>query len=169
MTTLIRTWLGLAALGAGLVHLALAASAPPGVILVLVVIGGAEVVWGVFALAGRRVPLPRIALGGAVVALAGWAALLLVSAGDMSDMAGVRVAGVGSGLPALPMLGAAALDLACAVALAVVLRRGDRGEAGEPRLWSYLAGVTAGAAVVAGVTSVSLGATAVGAIGMPGM
>ncbi len=67
------------------------------------------------------------------------------------------------------MLGAAVLDLACAASLAVVVRRGRPAVVRRPGVWSYLGGVAVGAAVVAGITSVCLGATPVGALAMQSM
>ncbi len=168
MATMIRTWLGLGALGAGLVHLAVAAGSAPGALALLVLVGAAEVAWGVTALARERVPLPRIALAGAVAAVVGVAAVLVLRAGAMSHMATMTPAGTVAGVPAVPMLGAALLELGCAAALAVVVRRGRR-ESRRPGVWAYLGGVVAGAAVVAGITSASLGATPVGAMAMQGM
>ena len=168
MTTMIRTWLGFAALGAGLVHLAVAAGAPLVATLLLALIGVLEAAWGVTALAREHVPVPRIALAGAVLAVAGWVVVLFLGAGAMSHMAGMSGSAAVT-LPALPMLGAAVLDLACAASLAVVLRRGRPAVVRQPGVWSYLGGVVAGAAVVAGITSVSLGATPVGALAMQGM
>jgi hypothetical protein len=169
VATLIRTWLGLGALGAGLVHVAVAAGAPLAALVPLAVLGAAEVVWGVAALAGRHVPLPRIALGVAAVAVLAVVAVLVLGAGAMAHMPAMAASGTLDGAPAVPMLGAAVLELACAAALAVVLRRGRRIEGRQPGVWPYLGGVAAGAAVVAGITSASLGATSVGAIAMQGM
>jgi len=168
MATMIRTWLGLAALGAGIVHLAVAAGAPLVATLLLSLIGALEVAWGVTALAREQVPVPRIALAGAVLAVAGWVVVLLLGAGAMSHMAGMS-SGAGIALPVLPMLGAAALDLACAASLAVVVRRGRPAVVRQPGVWPYLGGVVAGAAVVAGITSACLGATPVGALAMQSM
>ncbi|MCU1472594.1 hypothetical protein [Amnibacterium sp.] len=169
MATLIRTWLGLGALGAGLVHLAVAAGAPPATLVPLVVLGVAEVGWGVAALARLEVPVPRVALAVAVVAVVGVVAALVLNAGAMAHMGSVSAGGTVAGAPAVPMLGAALLDLGCAAALAVVVRRGRRPDTRPPGVWSYLGGVVTGAAVVAGITVASLGATPVGALAMQGM
>jgi hypothetical protein len=169
VATLIRTWLGLGALGAGLVHLAVAAGAPPAALVVLVALGTAEGAWGVVTLARDRVPVPRLALGAAALAVVGVVAVLVLSAGSMSHMASMSAAGPVVGVPAVPMLGAAVLDLVSAAALAVVVRRRGTRDARRPGVWSYLGGVVAGATVVAGITSASLGATPVGAIAMQGM
>ncbi|HEY0373225.1 MAG TPA: hypothetical protein VGC94_00405 [Amnibacterium sp.] len=169
MSTMIRTWLGLGALGAGLVHLAVAAGAPAAVLVPLVLLGAAEVGWGVVALARLDVPVPRVALAVAAVALIGVVAVLVLSAGAMSHIGAMSTGGTVAGAPAVPMLGAALLELGCAAALAIVVRRGRRRDPRPPGVWTYLGGVVAGAAVVAGITSASLGATPVGALAMQGM
>ncbi len=162
-----RTWVGFAAVGAGLVHLGVAAGAAPALLALLAAVGVAELAWGAAALARQRVPLPHAAFAVAVVAVAGWVGLLLLlEAGSMAHMSGGTMPA--AGFPAPPMLGAAVLDLAGAAVLAVGIRRGTR-EAREPKVWTYLAGVLAGAAVVAAITVVSLGATPVGALARQGM
>jgi hypothetical protein len=166
---MIRTWLGLGALGAGLVHLAVAAGAPAATLVPLVVLGAAEVGWGVVALARVDVPVPRVALAVAAMAVLGVVAVLVLSAGAMGHMGSMSAGGTVAGAPAVPMLGAALLELGCAAALAIVVRRGRRRDTRPPGVWSYLGGVVAGAAVVAGITSASLGATPVGALAMQGM
>lgn len=168
MATMIRTWLGLGALGAGLVHLAVAAGSAPAALALLAVIGAVEVAWGVTALAREQVPVPRAALAAATAAVIGVAAVLVLRAGAMSHMTAMTTAGTVEGVPAVPMLGAALLEVGCAAALAVVVRRG-RTPSRRPGVWTYLGGVAAGAAVVAGITSASLGATPVGAMAMTGM
>lgn len=169
MSTLIRTWIGLAAVGAGLVHLGVAAGAPLPTLLVYVALGAAEIGWGVAALARETVPLPRAGLGGAALALVVELVSLLAPAS--AEHGGMHMAGGGTtpALPAASLLGAAVLDLAVAVALAVVVRRGRRAPGAFPPPWLYLVGVAAGAAIVAAITTTSLGAAPVGELAMRGM
>jgi hypothetical protein len=111
-TSVTRSALGFAALGAGLLHLALAIGADPRLAAGLAVVGGGEFLWGVLAVSRPRVAVPRIALVGALVPPTAWVALLL------------------AGLPGprpLPMLAATALDLAVAGLLAA----GQRGRTGR--------------------------------------
>jgi hypothetical protein len=170
VATLIRTWLGLGALGAGLVHLAVAAGSSPALLVPLVVLGAAEVAWGVTTLAREQAPVPRLALAIAAAEVVAVVAVLFLSAGAMTHMSSMATSGgTVAGAPAVPMLGAAVLDLGCAAALAVLLRRGRRNAARGPAVWPYLGGVVTGAAVVAGITSASLGATPIGALAMQGM
>ncbi|MDH2443665.1 hypothetical protein QDR37_06885 [Amnibacterium sp. CER49] len=170
MSTLIRTWLGLAAIGAGLVHLGVAAGAPIPTLLVYTLLGAAEVVWGVAALARETLPLPRAALGGAALALVVELVSLLAPAS--AEHGGMHMSGGPMGAAALPtasLLGAAVLDLAVAAGLAVVVRRGRRSPSAFPPAWLYLAGVVVGAAIVAAITTSSLGAAPVGELAMRGM
>src|SRR4051794_40410272 len=126
MATLVRTWLGLAALGAGLIHLAVAAGAPPALLATFAVLGAAEVAWGAAALARRTVPVPRTALAGAMLPTLTWVGLLLAGAGTAhgaTNMAGAHPADtLAASLPVGPMLAGSLLDLAIAAVLAVRLR-----------------------------------------------
>ena len=112
MSAVIRGWLGFAALGAGLVHLALAIDSSLAFGIPLVVVGAAEFAWGVFAFTRPALPLARTARVAAVVPILGWVALLVVGA-----------AGAFEGLRVLPMLVASLLDLAIAVGITWILRR----------------------------------------------
>ena len=168
MSTLLRTWIGLAALGAGCIHLAVAAGAPFAVLLGFSVLGTAELAWAVAALARPAIPLPRIAFAVAVTAVALEVAVLLLPAAGAHHGAGHHL-GAAAPVPGLPMLGAALLDLAVAAVLAGGLRRRREPTEAFPPVWGYLAGVAAGAGVVAALTSASLGGTAVGALAMQGM
>jgi hypothetical protein len=77
MDAVVRAWLGFLALGAGLIHLALATGAPVAVAAPLLVVGAAEFGWGVFAFTGPRIPAPRATRLLALVPILGWAVLLL--------------------------------------------------------------------------------------------
>lgn len=138
-TAVTRSALGFAALGAGLIHLALAVGAEPWLATALAVVGGAEFLWGVLAVSRPGVPIPRIGLVGALVPPALWVVLLLAAA---------------TGPKPLPMLAATALDLAVAVLLAVGLRRGEGREPRRPAV-----GIAIAALVVAAITVPALIAT----------
>lgn len=151
-----RTWPGLAAIGAGLIHLGAAAGTRPGVLVPLVVLGVAELLWGVAALARPALPLVRVAAAAAGTAIVlGVVALLLPPSaarhGEIVDL----------GVPAGAFGGAAVLDLAVGVLLAVHLGTGRR-TAGESRPVRFLLAAGAAAAVVAVLTTKSLAATSVG-------
>ena len=173
MATLVRTWLGLAALGAGLIHLAVAAAAAPVLLVAFAALGAAEVAWGVAALAGWTVPLPRTALAVAMLPTIVWVGLLLAGTGSMHEhVTGQHAATsvLGGGLPVGSMLAGSVLDLAVAAVLALRLRRGRPESPGrEPGVWTYLGGVVAGSGVVFALTSAALGGTAVGQSAMHSM
>lgn len=140
-TAVTRSALGFAALGAGLVHLALAVGSVPWLATGLAVAGGVEFLWGVLAVSRPGVPLPRAAIVGALVPPAAWILLLLFGA---------------EGPRPLPMLAATALDLAVAGMLAVGLRRSPTSEPRHPVVGIVLAGL-----VVAAITVPALIATEV--------
>lgn len=150
-----RTWPGLAALGAGLIHLGIAAGSAAPLLAVLVVVGAAECGWGVAALAGDRPPLPGRALPAVALVVAAQVVVLLT--GGHAHTRGAAA----SGWPYGAIAGAAALDLAVAVLLALRLRRGSgrRREAGALR---FLLATAAAAGLVAVVVTSSLAATVVG-------
>lgn len=151
-----RTWPGLAAIGAGLIHLGSAAGTGPAVLVPLALLGAAEVLWGVLALARPTVPLPRPAAVGVAVALVVTAVALL-----LPPSAARHGSTVAFGVPAGAFAGAGALDLVVGVLLAVHLGRGPRA-AGESRPVRFLLAAALAAAVVAVVTTQSLAATSVG-------
>jgi hypothetical protein len=175
MTTLVRTWLGLAALGAGLIHLAVAAGAPPGLLAAFAALGAVEAAWGVVALSRWTVPLPRASVAGAVLPTLLWVVLLLAGA-EVEHGAAHGVAHAAAGMPGAsvlpvgPLLAASLLDLGIAAVLAVRLRRGREERPGrEPGVWAYLGGVLGGAGVIFALTSAALGGTAVGQSAMRSM
>lgn len=152
-----RSWPGLVAIGAGLIHLGIAAGSPS-LFVAASAAGAAELVWGVAALARPQLPLPRAALVGAALLVGLWIVSLLLApemhaAGQM----------MGGSLPALPvgaLTGAGVLDLLCALLIAVTRRRSAA--AGESHPVVFLLATAAAAAVVAIVTVASLAGTAVG-------
>lgn len=153
-----RTWPGLAAIGAGLIHLGMAAGAAPLQLVLFALAGAAEAGWGVIALS-RPVPRPTLSLAAAVVLVAGQIAVLL--SGSHAHDAAATVTPGSPAVPLGPMLGGMLLDLVVTALLAVRLRRGsavdlDRGAV------RFLIGAGVGAAAVAVVTATSLAGTAVG-------
>ncbi|MFF1876479.1 hypothetical protein [Leifsonia sp. NPDC058230] len=149
----VRAWLAVAALGAGLLHAALAASAPLPALIVLVAIGAAELGWAVVTLARDRPPAVRASLYLALVPVAAWAAVATVGA---TSEAGTILA-----LPPLPLAVASALDLAVALTIAVVLRRG-RPAAQNTGAARFLASLALSAVAVCGVTVPALSVTDAG-------
>jgi len=154
MEAVVRAWLGFIALGAGLIHLALVIGSPLGIAIPLLIDGVAEFGWGVFAFTAPRLPLAHLARIAALVPILGWVVVLLAGGGT------------GFGLRALPMLVASLFDLAVAIGITVVLRRGAR----EPRpigATRYLISMGAGALIVAALTTPALAATEAGEYAVP--
>ena len=139
-SALTRAALGFAALGAGLIHLALAVGAAPVLATGLLVVGGAEFLWGVLSTARPEALVPRVAIAGALVPPAAWVVLLL--------------AGTPDGPRPLPMLAATVLDLAVAIGVATALRRREHPEPRHPAVGIAVAGL-----VVAALTVPALVAT----------
>lgn len=141
MSAATRAWLAFPAVGAGLIHLALALAAPFPFSLALGLWGAAEFFWGVFAFALDRVPVPRAALGAAVAPTILW---------------GLAIAfGVAPPVSLVAMAGACLLELVVAVGLARHLRAAARPEAPPRR--AGVAGVLAAVVVAVVITGGSLG------------
>lgn len=161
MNAVVRTWLGFAALGAGLIHLALAVDAPVPLAVVLVVFGLAEFAWGIMAFTTDATPYPQAARIATLVPVIVWA-LALVS--GLAFAGAVRV---------FPMLAASVLDLAIAIGVTLILRRRSDAAGAEPRpsrtlsAPAYLAAMFAGALVVGVVTTPALAATEAGDAAAP--
>ena len=150
---ILRVWLGFAAIGAGLIHLALAIGSPPLVAAVVIVIGLAEFGWGVLAVAAERPPIATAARIGAIVPVLLWA-LVLVVAGP------AQLGPFTSAIRLLPMLIASALDLVLVIGLTVAIRRPRPAAAGGAALRLVL--ILLGAVVVAALTLPALAATEAG-------
>jgi len=111
-----RAFLAVAALGAGLLHAALAPSAPPALLAAFLLIALAELVWAASTLA-RDYPLAfRLIPALALLPVGMWAALAVAGA---TASGGTAIA-----LPLIPMGAASVLDVAVAATAAVVIRRG---------------------------------------------
>ena len=154
MPTITRTWLAFAAIGTGLIHLALVIGAPLPVALVLGLLGLAEFVWGVLTFARDTVPLPRIALVVAITPVVLWGLLLAVSPV-------AEVPALAASLPFLPFAIATVFELFIAATLAVQLRTGPT-DAPAPSVARYLVGLGLGALVVVALTLPALAATQAG-------
>jgi hypothetical protein len=145
---------GLAAIGAGLIHLASAIGSPPAVGAIVAVIGIAEFGWGVIAVAGRGIPRGGAARIGAVVPVVLWA-LVLVVAGP------AQLGPFTSTLRLGPMLAASALDLV--VVLGITIARRRAASARPPIAGGRaVAGTVVAVLAVASLTAVALTATEAG-------
>ena len=116
MSVITRSWLSFSAIGAGVIHLALVISSPLAIGIPLVLVGVAELTWGVLILVTDRLLLPRLAQAGAITPLLLWS-LLTVTATLLSAPQ------ITSSLRFLPMGIATIFELFIAGVLSVVLRR----------------------------------------------
>ena len=148
-----RAWLAVAALGAGLLHAALASGAPLPVAVPLLVTGAAELAWAVAAFLRDRPPFFRPSLFLALAPVAGWAALATAGA--------TASGGTLLSLQPLPMAVASLLDVAVAGTVAVVLRRGRPVASGSGALRFVLV-LTLSAAAVSAAVVPALGVTQAG-------
>jgi hypothetical protein len=148
-----RAWLAVVALGAGLLHAALAASAPLPALIVLAAIGAAELGWAVATLARDRPPLLRASLYLALVPIGCWAAVATVGA--------TTAAGTVLALPPLPLAVASGLDLTIAVIIAIVLRR-RRASVRDAGAVRFVLALLLSAAAVSAVTIPALAVTDAG-------
>lgn len=161
----VLTWLALAAVGAGIVHLALAWAVAVryigghpvagGVLAgVLALVGSAELVWGLVALLIDRVAVPGLARWAALAPVAGWA-LALVSGVAVDELA----------LPFVPMGTATVFDLFIAGALSVRPRTRREssphpGAASASLHGAVLVGLVAAGLAVSALVAPALSATA---------
>lgn len=168
MSQVTRSWLAFAALGAGVIHLALASGAGISAAVALIVLGGVEIGWGVGVLAHDRFVFPRVAAVVAFVPAIGWSVLLLAAVTFDEP-------GLASVLPVFPTAIAALFTLGIGAVLGWQRRRqvADVGattsadtSATSPRQpnrpYRYLAGLFAGALVVSALTTPALAATTAG-------
>jgi len=159
MSTITRTWLAFAAIGIGLIHLALVIGAPLALGIPLALLGLAEFGWGVLTFARDTVPAPRVALIVAIVPVLTWALLLaFASTSENSALA--------EALPLLPFAVATLLELVIAAIIGASFRRRDA-PAHAPGVARYLLGLAAGALVVAALTAPALAATEAGEFAVP--
>ncbi|MEQ1735503.1 MAG: hypothetical protein ABL886_03640 [Rhodoglobus sp.] len=156
-----RTWLAFAAIGAGLIHVALVIGSPPALGVTLAVLGIAEFGWGVATFARDAVLVPRIALAVALAPVLLWGLLLAISAL-------VREPRIAASLPFMPLAMASVFSLFIAGTLAVDSRRAQtEARPRVPGVARYLLGLVVGGLVVAGMTTPALAATAAGAVAQP--
>lgn len=153
MSVIVRTWVAFAAIGVGLIHLALALGSPPLIAVPLALLGVAEFGWGVVTFARDAVPLPGVAFGVALAPVLGWIVLLLTG-------------GAPGGWGLVPLAMAAILELAVAALVGRHLRRRPSPPPPAPGIARYLVGVLAGGLVVVALTTPALAAIQAG-LGAP--
>jgi hypothetical protein len=148
-----RALLAVAALGAGLLHAALAPSAPPLLLAAFVVVAGAELAWATMTLARETPPLLRAVPVLALVPLLLWSGLAVAGATATS---GSVVA-----LPLIPMGTASLLDAVIAATTAVLLRI-DRPVNRPSGAMRFVAALLLSACAVSAATIPALGLTDAG-------
>ena len=150
MSAITRSWIAFAAVGAGLIYLALSIASPPAVGALLALVGVVGFAWGVLVMFDERFLAPRIALVGALAPLVLWIATLLLS--------GVtRDAGLAQGFRPFPLAVATLLELFIAVAIALHLRRGR--VAKPPTTGRFAIGVVLGILVIGALVAPALAST----------
>ena len=164
MTVIVRAWLSFAAIGAGIIHLALVISSPLAIGIPLALFGIAELTWGVLILVKDRLVSPRLAHAGAVTPLLLWSLLTVT----VTLLAAPQVA---SSLRFVPMGIAAIFELFIAGVLSVILRRRTETEtepstpAAKPATAvKYLSAVIVAGVLVGALTTPALAATQAGAV-----
>ena len=160
MATITRTWVAFAAIGVGLIHVALVIGSPLGLGIPLAILGLTEFGWGVLTFARESIPAPRVALIVALVPVLAWS-LLLAAGSALEDP---TLAGA---LPLLPLAVAALFEFFIVAVIGVGLRRGKDASSAPPGVARYLISLMVGALAVAALTTPALAATEAGAYAVP--
>jgi hypothetical protein len=108
MSPVRRGWVGFAAIGAGLIHFAVATTAAPALAIAASIIGAAAFGWGVLVLFDERFVAARVTVFAALVPIAVWVVAI--------------IAGLGASLHVLPLGIAAVCEMITSIVLAVQLR-----------------------------------------------
>ncbi|MBK0419588.1 hypothetical protein JD276_11130 [Leucobacter sp. CSA1] len=145
-----QLWSALAAIGSGLILMAVAAGADPRVAIPLIIAAAAELAWGVLTMRAGRVIAPRTALIACGIVLAAATALLFT-----------RTIGL------VPFVALLTLHWITAVFAALRLRRGSRRSSPAPRSGAFVLTLTVQAMLVAAITTPALAQTEPGASAVP--
>ena len=159
-----RMWLAFAAICTGIIHAALAATAPLPLAPLLALLGLAELAWGVLAITRDRIPAPVAVLAAALAPIAAWGALVLAAAaGGARDLL--------EPLPLLPMAVAATFELFVALVVGRHVRAGARraipDSPQQPPAGRYLVALITGALASAALVTPALAATDAGEGALP--
>jgi hypothetical protein len=162
MSVITRSWLSFAAIGAGVIHLALVISSPLAIGIPLLLFGLAELAWGVLILAKDRLLVPRLAQAGAIAPLLLWSMLTVT----VTLLAAPQIT---SSLRFVPMGVATLFELFIAGVLSVIVRRqseADRPAPAAPPASAarYLSAVILAGILVGGLTTPALAATQAGSV-----
>jgi hypothetical protein len=162
MSTITRTWLAFAAIGAGLIHLALVIGSPLPVGIALVGLGVAELGWGIMTFLRDAPVAPRAALVGSIAPIVLWSLVVVASTLFQDSI-------LASSLELFPLAIATLFQLFIAGVLSVHLRRKAEAEVEPttPSAWRYLVGVLVGGIAVSMLTTPALAATEAGLYAQP--
>ena len=162
MSVITRSWLSFSAIGAGVIHLALVISSPLAIGIPLVLLGVAEVTWGVLILVKDRLVLPRLAQAGAITPLLLWS-LLTVTA---TLLAAPQIT---SSLRFVPMGIATIFGLFIAGVLSVILRRQNETATDTETETEHSNPVTKPASALKYLSAVIIAGVLVGALTTPAL
>ncbi|WP_341953233.1 hypothetical protein [Salinibacterium sp. TMP30] len=163
MSTIARTWISFAAIGTGLIHVALVIGAPLGLAIPLALLGVIEFGWGVLAFTRDTLPTPRAAMVVAVAPLVAWG--LLVAAASS-----LHIPTLASVMDVVPWGVAAIFQLFVAGVLSLHARRVREGRPAArtaPGAVRYLTALMVGGLVVSALTTPALAATEAGLYAQP--
>jgi hypothetical protein len=163
MSAITRTWIAFAAVGTGLIHVALVIGSPLALGIPLAILGVVEFGWGILAFARDELPFARAAMDVAVAPLLAWG-LLVAAASTLQTPA------LGAVMDVVPWGIAAIFQLFVAGMLSRQARRereGNRATASAPGAGRYLAALMVGALAVSALTTPALAATEAGIYAQP--
>jgi hypothetical protein len=163
MSAITRTWIAFAAVGTGLIHVALVIGSPLALGIPLAILGVVEFGWGILAFTRDELPFARAAMVVAVAPLVAWG-LLVAAASTLQTPA------LAAALDVVPWGIAAIFQLFVAGSLARRSRRkreGKRTTASAPGAARYLTALMAGALAVSALTTPALAATEAGIYAQP--
>ncbi|QYH34936.1 hypothetical protein [Salinibacterium sp. M195] len=163
MSAIIRTWIAFAAVGTGLIHVALVIGSPLALGIPLAVLGFVEFGWGILAFTRDQLPFARAAMVVAIAPLVAWG--LLITAASL-----FQAPALGAILDVVPWGIAAIFQLSVAGMLARQsrrLREGKRAAASTPGAGRYLVALMVGALAVSALTTPALAATEAGIYAQP--
>jgi len=163
MSAITRTWIAFAAVGTGLIHVALVIGSPLALGIPLAILGVIEFGWGILAFTRDELPFARAAMVLAVAPLLAWG--LLVAAASI-----LQTPALGAVMDVVPWGIAAIFQLFVAGMLSRQARRereGKRTTAPGAGAGRYLAALMLGALAVSALTTPALAATEAGIYAQP--
>lgn len=163
MSAITRTWIAFAAIGTGLIHVALVIGSPLALAIPLGLLGAIEFGWGILAFSRQQLPTPRAAMVVALAPLVVWG--LLVTAASALQFPALATA-----MHVVPWGIAAIFQLFVAGTLSLHARRVSEGRSRSnttPGAARYLTALMVGALAVSALTTPALAATEAGIYAQP--